>query len=168
MNTHGEHERMILSLVTKDPPDAKCYRQDIVPTNILQGVETKADVAVIELGRYSVVSTSVNLDLVIAENDLPKHLIEDMEDSMERALASIESPPRKTIEARATRAFDLLAALVPRRLADEEIGDAIEHIKRRCEAGVAAWWVIVKVISTFFWVTYHALRARLSSRKELS
>jgi hypothetical protein len=58
---------------------------------------------------------------------------------------------------RVTRIFDHLAAWVPRRIADEEIGDALEEIADRARReGCSQWWLFAKVISTSVSVVIHA------------
>jgi hypothetical protein len=58
---------------------------------------------------------------------------------------------------RAERAFDALSALVPKRICNEEIGDALEDIHRMVAAKRPRWMISVKITSTFFWVLTHAL-----------
>ena len=57
----------------------------------------------------------------------------------------------------ATYFLDLLSALVPQRIAHEEIGDAIEVINKMITAGRPKWFVYLKVGTTFFWVGIHTL-----------
>jgi hypothetical protein len=61
---------------------------------------------------------------------------------------------------RAERWLSLIELLVPRRLRQEEIGDAREIIRRLAAEGHPGWQrcVTVKVISTSFWVLVNAVR----------
>jgi hypothetical protein len=59
--------------------------------------------------------------------------------------------------AKAEHALDLLSALVPQRIASEEIGDAVEVIHQMVKAGRPKWFVALKVSTTFFWVGVHTL-----------
>ena len=59
--------------------------------------------------------------------------------------------------ARARRTFGILSALVPRRIADEELGDAEEDIERRITEGRPAIEVNLKIGATVFWTLVHAL-----------
>ncbi len=67
---------------------------------------------------------------------------------------------RTLMLARATRWLKLAELLVPARLRQEEIGDALEVINRIVAAGEPGWGkrVVTKVISTFFWVLVNAVR----------
>jgi hypothetical protein len=58
---------------------------------------------------------------------------------------------------RAKKAFDLLEALVPQRIANEEIGDALELIHRWVKARRPKWMIYLKVATTFFWVLTHSV-----------
>ena len=61
----------------------------------------------------------------------------------------------------------LVEALVPRRIADEEIGDALERIEKFRREGRPRWCITLVVASTVFWVVVHAIRdvgARMRSR----
>lgn len=59
--------------------------------------------------------------------------------------------------ARAEQSLDLLSALVPRRIANEEIGDALEVIQGMAKARRPRWFIALKVATTFFWVGVHTL-----------
>lgn len=55
----------------------------------------------------------------------------------------------------ATLALDLLSMLVPKRISNEEIGDALEQIHAMVKARRPRWFIYVKVVTTFFWVGVH-------------
>lgn len=57
----------------------------------------------------------------------------------------------------AVSALDFLSMLVPKRIANEEIGDALEQINAMVRARRPRWFINVKVATTFFWVTVHTL-----------
>jgi hypothetical protein len=60
--------------------------------------------------------------------------------------------------------------LVPRRIADEEIGDALEVIRRLVEQRRPAWCVYVKVMTTVGWALFNAVRSsgrRVAERSPL-
>lgn len=64
------------------------------------------------------------------------------------------------------RAFWLLEAislLVPRRISDEEIGDALELVGQLSQDKRPAWQIYLKVASTIFWVGLSAIREVTSS-----
>jgi hypothetical protein len=61
--------------------------------------------------------------------------------------------------ARASRALGWVELLVPRRIADEQIGDAVEVIVRLIEARRSTWCVYLKVVTTIFWAIFDAVRA---------
>ncbi|WP_434390607.1 hypothetical protein [Melittangium boletus] len=54
-------------------------------------------------------------------------------------------------------ALDLLSALVPKRIATEEVGDALEYINKMRAMKKPSWLVFLKVVSTFWWVIIHTL-----------
>lgn len=70
--------------------------------------------------------------------------------------AALLEPSVKPL-ARASRALGLIELLVPKRIADEEIGDAMEVIVRMVDHGQPAWRVYLKVASTVFWVLLHTV-----------
>jgi hypothetical protein len=59
--------------------------------------------------------------------------------------------------ARAGFALDLLSAIVPRRIANEEIGDALEVIHELAKAQRPRFFIYIKVITTYWWVLLHTL-----------
>jgi hypothetical protein len=64
----------------------------------------------------------------------------------------------------------LVEVLVPKRIADEELGDAMEIIDRMIEQRRPPSHVYLKVATTIFWVLLHAFRAsgrRAVARKTL-
>jgi hypothetical protein len=83
----------------------------------------------------------------------------------DRARDSAKSPaiqssrdPSKSAVHQARRAFVLVSALVPKRLSDEEIGDALEVISRMESEGRSRWLCRLKVVSAIFWVLVNAVR----------
>ena len=58
---------------------------------------------------------------------------------------------------RSNRAFDLLELFVPKRVAAEEIGDAMESISSLIRQSRPNWQIYVKLIFTIFWVLVHAV-----------
>ena len=74
---------------------------------------------------------------------------------------ALEGVARPRFAACACRALDLLQVLVPKRLADEEIGDAWEVVNSILAGPVSRWTrvlVWVKVVTTYFWTILHAFR----------
>jgi hypothetical protein len=65
--------------------------------------------------------------------------------------------------ARVTRVFNFIELLVPRRLADEEIGDAMELIDRLALAGCPRWQIYLKAASAVLFVLLNAVREVSSS-----
>ncbi|WP_426751695.1 hypothetical protein [Myxococcus sp. Y35] len=58
---------------------------------------------------------------------------------------------------RATWILDLLSMCVPKRLASEEIGDALERINAMLAAGRPSWFIYLKVATTTWWVAWHSV-----------
>lgn len=56
--------------------------------------------------------------------------------------------------------FRFVSILVPKRLADEEIGDALEVIAEQLECSPARWPVYRLVAITLFWLLVNAIRYR--------
>jgi hypothetical protein len=67
----------------------------------------------------------------------------------------LSRPTRARTLDKATLALDVLSALVPKRIATEEIGDALEFIHEMKAKGRPAILVLLKVVTTFWWVTVH-------------
>lgn len=59
--------------------------------------------------------------------------------------------------------LDTVSLLVPRRLADEEIGDALEEIYRLVREDRPQLKVWLKVCSTVFWIGINSLREIVAS-----
>jgi hypothetical protein len=51
----------------------------------------------------------------------------------------------------------VFSPLLPTRLANEEIGDALEDIERRIARDCPSWHVWAKVVSTIIWASLHAI-----------
>lgn len=60
----------------------------------------------------------------------------------------------------AGRAFSWLATLIPRRIWNEDVGDALEVIAAMERAGCSTVKIWSKVLATLFWALYTALRGR--------
>jgi Fe2+ transport system protein B len=71
-------------------------------------------------------------------------------------------PEEEHIIERASKALELLEALVPRRIANEEIGDAQEFIHRMASAHRPGWMIYLKVVTTYFWILTHAVAAAIT------
>lgn len=59
--------------------------------------------------------------------------------------------------------LELAAAFVPQRIANEEIGDALELLAMQRVLGGSRWWRAAKVASTLFWVGLAAVREIVAS-----
>jgi hypothetical protein len=60
-------------------------------------------------------------------------------------------------ERAAAYAFDALSMLVPKRISNEEIGDAMEQVQAMVLARRPRWFIYMKIVTTFFWVFVHTL-----------
>lgn len=65
-------------------------------------------------------------------------------------------PNRAAVRAEAI--FDFIALLIPKRLRNEELGDASEVIEARIRAGHPSWKIYTKVASTIFWIAVNSCR----------
>lgn len=64
-------------------------------------------------------------------------------------------PPPPPGVARARRAFDKLGAWLPRRIANEQLGDALEDIHELALRGEQGWKVSVRMGRAVFWALAH-------------
>jgi hypothetical protein len=62
--------------------------------------------------------------------------------------------------ARASHALGWVERVVPKHVADEELGDALEVIGQMVAQRYPRWQVYLKVTATVFWLLVNALRAR--------
>ncbi len=67
---------------------------------------------------------------------------------------------------RADRIFGVVSALVPPRIADEELGDALEDLRARIANRRPAWEIRLKIGATVFWVFVHTLHYLLRKLAE--
>ncbi|HEY2030782.1 MAG TPA: hypothetical protein VGH20_16410 [Myxococcales bacterium] len=63
---------------------------------------------------------------------------------------------------RVTRGFQMVELLVPKRMRNELIGDALETIDRLVHDGQPIWKIYLKAVSTSFWVMVNAVREIVS------
>ena len=61
------------------------------------------------------------------------------------------------------KGFSIIELLVPKRLADEQIGDALEVIHRLARAGRPKWQIYLKAASAMFFVLLNTIREVSSS-----
>jgi hypothetical protein len=59
--------------------------------------------------------------------------------------------------AKAERTFGVLSALLPKRISDEELRDALEDVERRIAQGRPAIEVTIKIGATVFWSVVRAV-----------
>ncbi len=90
-----------------------------------------------------------------------RRLMQKVSEQITGPPAELFSEEQQVIE-QARKALDLLEALVPRRIANEEIGDAQEYIHRMVEARRPRWMIYVKVATTFFWTLTHSVLESLT------
>jgi hypothetical protein len=81
---------------------------------------------------------------------------------------SLEPVPRTQAEMRAStaqKALSWLAVVAPRRLYNEEVGDALEVVAAMEKAGCPRYKIRLKVGFTIFWVLLNALRELIAGLK---
>ena len=59
--------------------------------------------------------------------------------------------------------FRMMALVLPRRLWEEELGDALEVLHALRKSGAPPWQIQVKIFSTFAWSLVNALREVMSA-----
>lgn len=55
------------------------------------------------------------------------------------------------------KVFSIAETLVPKRIANEQLGDALEQIHRYVAEGRPKWYAYIKAISSLFWLMIHAI-----------
>jgi hypothetical protein len=90
----------------------------------------------------------------------------------QKSLPPVPPPEPPSAVVRARHTLDVLGAYVPERIANEQIGDALELIHKLVLAGAPKWKVRAQVASTTFWVLAHtglelALRVAGAVKKAL-
>jgi hypothetical protein len=75
----------------------------------------------------------------------------------------LRSASSKTSRTRTTGglavSLELIGALVPSWIADEEIGDALEGLERELKTGSSAWQIRKMVATTIFWILVNSVRS---------
>lgn len=66
-------------------------------------------------------------------------------------------PAAARVVLRASHLFDLASLFLPVRVANEELGDALEDIHRRVERGCLAWKIYLRAITAILWATWNAI-----------
>lgn len=83
--------------------------------------------------------------------------------------AAVGMITQEIISAPSTRQpFAWLAILTPKRIWNEDVGDALETISAMERAGSPRLWIQAKIVSTYFWVLIAVVRelvAALTGRK---
>lgn len=72
-------------------------------------------------------------------------------------LVPATNPATRALRA-ASHVFALVEIIVPKRVASEEIGDALEVIARLLIEQRPVWQIYVKLVATVFWILAHAVR----------
>jgi hypothetical protein len=76
------------------------------------------------------------------------------------ATSAEASPEQRTAE---PYLFRVIALILPRRLWEEELGDALEVLYALRESGAPRWQIRLKIFSTFAWGLVNALREVMSA-----
>jgi hypothetical protein len=84
--------------------------------------------------------------------------------NLDRPAAAIGRSPWKAAR-NIERAFSWFSAFVPVRIANEELGDALEQIHAHVKAGCPALWVYVYGVMSIFWITIHAVVDAFKGKK---
>ena len=140
-----------------------------------------ATVEEIEWAHFEPINISIEPIVVNLESNEPFVVVEtveatiDVEPKLEPAeleLERVETAELRTVTqpdmARVSRAFSWLAALTPKRIWDEDVGDAIETIYAMERAGCSRFMIRLKITSAWFWVLIAVIRellAALTGRK---
>jgi hypothetical protein len=84
-------------------------------------------------------------------------------DQLMEAYFEEDPPVASRTMLRVERTFSFLSAFVPKRLADEQIGDALELMAEHLERSTALWPIYRLLMVTVFWVLVNALRDRVAT-----
>ncbi|PTL82157.1 hypothetical protein [Vitiosangium sp. GDMCC 1.1324] len=87
---------------------------------------------------------------------VPASAVARTETAEPTALAKSPDLPELLLET--LRLFDAVGAHIPRRISDEELGDALEAIHKMVQEGQPRWRIQVRILSTLFWVSAHSVQ----------
>jgi len=130
----------------------------------------KAAVAILQARR-----TGEDIGKALRELSNGQAELEAMNAALSDALADLQLD-REARRAKLARAaarsswlLDFATVWVPARIANEEVGDAVQQMVRYADEGRPAWWLYAKAVSYVFWTAVHAIsdvvsRMRKSSR----
>jgi hypothetical protein len=74
------------------------------------------------------------------------------------AVTRTNEPERSEVLLEAARIFESLGAHIPKRVSDEELGDALEALHRMVKEGQPRWKLHARLLSTLFWASAHAVQ----------
>lgn len=70
---------------------------------------------------------------------------------------------KPAVDPAAVRAFNFTALLLPKRVLDEDLGDAMEQINTLRAAGGPRWQIYLKIISSILWAIWSAVKSPSAS-----
>jgi hypothetical protein len=130
----------------------RALRQEVVET--FAECKTIVRRVVVSVGLYAAIKTAVIVHLGFKA---PANVVVDLAWAVFNARAWLRAQGRAGIPRRAARAFSVLSAILPPRIADEELGDALEDIARRVRSRRPMWEIELKVAMTVVWSLLHAV-----------
>jgi hypothetical protein len=69
-----------------------------------------------------------------------------------------EEPKVSELFLEAMHIFEALGARLPKRISDEELGDALEALQKMIKEGQPRWKLHARILSTLFWVSAHSVQ----------
>jgi hypothetical protein len=116
--------------------------------------------AALKSGAANVHTTADQLEELAGAAREKSSLARSLSDEATLAMEDVETLRRQETQLlHASRALGFIELLVPKRIADEELGDAAEALLRLIEQRRPRWQVYLKVVTTIFWVLLNAFRA---------
>lgn len=73
-------------------------------------------------------------------------------------------PPPSTLLDRVARVAGVMERLLPARIVEEDLGDALEDIHRRIERGDPAWQIYRRAFSAIAWACFNSILLALTAR----
>jgi hypothetical protein len=147
---------LLLSIITPSKDvDKKIFGLLVPILSVLIGVKMMMDMAPTEhSSKLFINSLPVFSGILVVATVVYRHYWRKGNIAGARRLRRTRQAGVRTIR-QAEYALDLLSAFVPKRISNEEIGDAMEAIHHMVQNGRPKSFIYTKIATTFFWVFLH-------------
>jgi hypothetical protein len=146
--TEGEFTRELETQLAK----VRCLREEVIATNrIIFGF-------LVHLGAYAVLKVLLALAFGLKSPiTIAFDVVWTLWNFRAQLRARLARMGRIGSLERAATVFNFVSSVLPQRIADEELGDALENINARANAGRPAWEIELKVWMTVLWAVVHSV-----------